>query len=163
MIIILMGVSGSGKSTVGQALATVLGWNFCDADQFHSAAAKEKMSQGIPLNDQDRSPWLESLQSAIDEWLREEKNRVLACSALKSSYRQTLRCDDARVKLIYLQGSFETISERLKNRKNHFMKEDLLQNQFDTLEEPNEEAAINVDVSQSPAAIVQEIKKRLEL
>ncbi|MEQ8383299.1 MAG: gluconokinase [Coleofasciculus sp. A1-SPW-01] len=96
MIIIVMGVSGSGKSRVGQALAQRLGWQFRDADDFHPQAAKEKMKQAIPLNDQDRQPWLEAMQSAIDRWIMAGKNTVLACSALKSSYRQVLQIQDSQ-------------------------------------------------------------------
>ena len=162
MIVIVMGVSGAGKSSVGQNLARSLQWDFRDADSFHSAAAKEKMRHGIALNDCDRHPWLNKMQQAIAHWLRAEKNIVFACSALKSSYRQVLYCDDPRVKLIYLQGSFELIFERLKTRQNHFMNENLLQSQFNTLEEPKRSQAIYIDVSQPIQLIVEEIINYLE-
>jgi gluconokinase len=163
MIIIVMGVSGSGKSRVGQALAQRLGWQFRDADDFHTQAAKEKMKQAIPLNDQDRQPWLEAMRSAMDQWLIAGKNTVLACSALKSSYRQVLHLQDSRVQFIYLQGSFELIYKRLKNRQNHFMKESLLQSQFETLEEPTPTEAIYIDASQSPEVIVQSVINKLDI
>ena len=163
MIVIIMGVSGSGKTTVGQTLAQTLGWHFCDADELHSPAAKDKMNRGIPLNDADRKPWLQALQSTIENWLITGKNTVLACSALKSSYRQILHSDHPQVKLIYLKGSFELILERLKHRQNHFMKENLLQSQFDTLEEPSKSEAIYIDAGQSPQVIVQTIISCFEL
>jgi len=163
MIIIVMGVSGSGKSRVGQALAQRLGWQFQDADDFHTQAAKEKMKQAIPLNDQDRQPWLQAMGSAIDRWLIAGKNTVLACSALKSSYRQILGIQDSRVQFIYLQGSFELIYKRLKHRQNHFMKESLLQSQFETLEEPTPSGAIYIDACQSPEVIVQQVINQLNL
>ena len=163
MIVILMGVSGSGKSKIAIDLAEVLGWEFDDADEFHSWEAKEKMSQGIALNDHDRQPWLEKMQSAIDHWLMAGENHCLACSALKSRYRRTLRCDDSRVKLVYLQGSFDLIYNRLQNRQGHFMDENMLQSQFDALEEPLTEEAIYIDISQTPQEIVEEIKKYLEV
>ncbi|MFP4124038.1 gluconokinase [Coleofasciculus sp.] len=163
MIIIVMGVSGSGKSRVGQALAQRLGWQFRDADDFHTQAAKEKMKQAIPLNDQDRQPWLEAMRSAMDQWLIAGKNTVLACSALKSSYRQVLHLQDSRVQFIYLQGSFELIYKRLKHRQNHFMKESLLQSQFETLEEPTPTEAIYIDASHSPEVIVQSVIDKLDI
>ena len=159
MIILVMGVSGSGKTTIGQLLAKSLKWEFCDADALHPAANVEKMSRGIPLDDVDRKPWLQRLQQAITQWLQEDKNMVLACSALKTAYRQLLLQDKQRMRLVYLKGDFQLIQERLQSRPHHYMPPDLLQSQLDTLEEPFE--AIYVDVSQPPEAIVQEIKTRL--
>ncbi|GAX44090.1 carbohydrate kinase [Tolypothrix sp. NIES-4075] len=155
MIILVMGVSGSGKTTIGQLLAESLHWEFRDADSFHSPENIEKMRHGIPLNDLDRMPWLLAMQQAIQDWLQENKNVVLACSALKDSYRQYLLIGDEAVKLVYLKGSFELIKKRLQERHHHFMSEKLLKSQFDTLEEPSD--AISVDVSQSPEEIVQNI------
>jgi gluconokinase len=150
-----MGVSGSGKTTIGQLLAESLHWEFRDADSFHSPENVEKMRHGIPLNDLDRMPWLLAMQQAIQDWLQENKNVVLACSALKDSYRQYLLIGNEGVKLVYLKGSFELIQERLQERHNHFMSEKLLKSQFDTLEEPAE--GILVDVFESPEEIVQNI------
>ncbi|MBD2343052.1 gluconokinase [Anabaena subtropica] len=156
MIIIVMGVSGSGKTTIGKMLAESLHWDFHDADSFHSPDNIEKMRRGIPLDDNDRIPWLQSLQIAITNWLQEKRNVVLACSALKASYRQFLVLD-SDVKLVYLQGTFELIQTRLQKRENHFMNIDLLTSQFASLEEPDN--VILVDISQSPQVIVEVIRK----
>ncbi|MTJ36996.1 gluconokinase [Dolichospermum sp. UHCC 0260] len=156
-----MGVAGSGKTTIGQALAAATGWEFSDADWFHSAAAKEKMNRGEPLTDTDRAPWLQTMREAIAQWLQADKNAILACSALKVSYRQILCYDDPRVKLVYLQGSYGLIEQRLRDRIGHFMKADLLQSQFETLEEPTAAEAIYIDISQNLEAIIQEIKDYL--
>lgn len=160
MVIIIMGVSGSGKTTIGQMLAESLHWKFQDADSFHPLDNIEKMRHGIPLNDVDRIPWLQSLQIAISNWLQENKNVVLACSALKVSYRQYLVLSND-VKLVYLYGSFELIKDRLQKRQNHFMGVELLTSQFESLEEPDN--VIRVDISQSPQVIIQDIKKVLEV
>ncbi|MGH2413366.1 MAG: gluconokinase [Brasilonema sp.] len=159
MIILVMGVSGSGKSTLGQLLADSLNWEFSDADAFHSLENIEKMRHGIPLNDLDRMPWLLALQQAIQQRLQENKNMVLACSALRASYREVLVLDEERVKLVYLKGSFELIQKRLQQRHGHFMSEKLLKSQFDALEEPS--GAITVDVSELPEVVVQEIRMSL--
>ncbi len=159
MIVVVMGVSGSGKSTIGQLLAASLDWEFSDADTFHSVANIEKMSHGIPLSDEDRMPWLHQLQSAIAQWLLEDKNVVLACSALKSSYRQILWQDPKKMRLVYIKSSFELLQKRLQHRRNHFMAENLLQSQFDILEEP--EDSIKVDANQEAIASVQQIRERL--
>ena len=155
MILIVMGVSGSGKTTVGKLLAQSLNWDFSDADDFHPSANIEKMSLGIPLEDADRLPWLLQLQTTIDWWLLENKNVVLACSALKASYREMLCRNEQRIKIVYLKGDFELFAARLKNRENHYMKADLLSSQLDTLEEP--EDAIIVDASQPVEVIVGQI------
>ncbi|MBD2448111.1 gluconokinase [Nostoc sp. FACHB-152] len=157
MIVIVMGVAGSGKTTVGQALAAATGWEFSDADLFHSAIALAKMARGEPLTDADRTPWLQTMQSAIARWLQEDKNVILACSALKSTYRQILGGDDPRVKFIYLKGSYELIQQRLRDRVGHFMKADLLPSQFDTLEEPTATQAFYVDISQNLEEIIDDI------
>ena len=159
MIILVIGVSGSGKTTVGKLLAQSLGWGFSDADEFHPKANIEKMSHGIPLSDADRMPWLQAMQRAIDNWLQEDQNMVLTCSALKEAYRQMLLRDKERVQLVYLKGSFELIKQRLEHRPHHYMKVDMLQSQFDTLQEPQE--AIVVDITQSPEVIVQQIRTSL--
>jgi gluconokinase len=154
-----MGVSGSGKSSIGQLLADSLDWEFSDADAFHSPENIEKMRHGIPLNDLDRVPWLLALQQAIQQWLQENKNMVLACSALKASYRQVLVLDEKRVIVVYLKGSFELIQKRLQQRHGHFMGEKLLKSQFDALEEPS--GAVTVDISEPLEVIVQNIRVSL--
>ena len=159
MITIVMGVSGSGKTTVGKLLAQSLNWDFSDADDFHPSANIEKMSRGIPLEDADRLPWLLQLQAAIDRWLLENKNVVLACSALKASYREILCRDQQRMKIVYLKGPFHLLATRLKTRENHYMKADLLLSQLETLEEP--ENAIIIDASQPLELIVRQIKNHL--
>ena len=159
MIVIVMGVSGSGKTTVGKLLAQSLNWDFSDADDFHPPANIKKMSLGIPLEDADRLPWLLQLQTTIDWWLLENKNVVLACSALKASYREMLCRNEQRIKIVYLKGDFELFAARLKNRENHYMKADLLSSQFHTLEEP--EDAIVVDASQVLEVIVLQIRSHL--
>ena len=159
MIAIVMGVSGSGKTTVGKLLAESLNWDFSDADDFHPPANIEKMSRGIPLEDADRLPWLLHLQGTIDRWLLENKNVVLACSALKASYREMLFRDKQRMKIVYLKGDFELFAARLKTRENHYMKVDLLLSQFAILEEP--ENAIIIDASQQLELMVRQIKNDL--
>ncbi|MEH2191430.1 MAG: gluconokinase [Nostoc sp.] len=161
MIIIIMGVSGSGKTTIGKLLADSLNWEFSDADTFHSSENVEKMRCGIALSEADRIPWLEDLQTAIKHWLQENKNVVLACSALKDSYRQFLVLDSESTKLVYLKGSYELIQIRLQERSNHYMSEKLLNSQFDTLEEPLD--TIPMDVAQPPQIIVQNIRKALSI
>ncbi|BAY68711.1 gluconokinase [Nostoc sp. PCC 7120 = FACHB-418] len=155
-----MGVSGSGKTTIGQMLAESLHWEFHDADSFHSPDNIEKMRRGIPLDDNDRIPWLQSLQTAIINWLQDNRNVVLACSALKASYRQFLVLD-SDIKLVYLQGTFELIQTRLQKRENHFMNRELLTSQFASLEEPDN--VILVDISQSPQVIVQAIRTMIKV
>lgn len=161
MIVVVMGVSGSGKSTIGKLLAASLKWEFSDADDFHAVANIEKMSQGIPLTDTDRQPWLEKLHSAIAQWLLQGKNVVLACSALKSSYRQMLWQDTEQMRLVYIKSSFEVLQKRLQQRQNHFMAATLLKSQFDTLEEPKH--AIVVDANQPALVSVQQIRASLGL
>lgn len=160
MIILLMGVSGSGKTTIGKLLAETLNWEFSDADNFHPATNIEKMRLGIPLNDADRKLWLEDLQAAIKNWLQENKNVVLACSALKTTYRQMLIIDSC-IQLVYLKGSFDVIENRLKARQNHFMTEKLLKSQFHDLEEPDN--CICVDVSELPEVIVKKTRTALAI
>jgi len=160
MVIILMGVSGSGKTTIGRLLSKQLGWAYYDADDFHSAANVEKMHSGIPLNDEDRRPWLESLRKLIHKSLDHDENIVLACSALKESYREYLVLDE-RVRLVYLKGDYDLIQERLNERHGHYMNPKLLDSQFDTLEEPTD--ALTVDVSSTPREIVKTIRKHLGL
>src|SRR5436853_3180375 len=160
MVIILMGVTGSGKTTIGRLLSKQLGWKYAAADDFPSAANVEKMHNGIPLNDEDRRPWLESLRDLIRKGLETGENIILACSALKESYRQYLVLDE-RVRLVYLKGDYETIQKRLNERHGHYMNPKLLDSQFDTLEEPQD--ALRVDVSSTPEEIVKTIREGLGL
>ena len=157
---IVMGVAGSGKTTVGEALARHLGWNFYDADAFHPAANIEKMANGTPLTDSDRAPWLAALHSLISTSLKENRPGVLACSALKESYRRKLLDGNDGVQIVYLKGSYDLIWSRLSRRKDHYMKPQMLQSQFETLEEPAD--ALTLDVSLPVAELVAEILKRLE-
>ena len=158
MVIVVMGVAASGKTTVGHMLAEELGWAFYDADDFHSEASVEKMSRGVPLDDEDRRPWLERLRELIRECLSLGRDAVLACSALKERYREQLLID-GRVKFVYLKASRPLICERLNERSDHFMKAEMLDSQFDALEEP--EASTHYDASRPPAELVREIRQRL--
>jgi gluconokinase len=159
MIIILMGVSGSGKTTVGRLLARDLGWPFYDGDDFHPQANIDKMRQGIPLTDADRDSWLTALRRQIDNLIGNHQSAVLACSALKQAYRDRLRGDWPEVRFIYLKGDYALIRRRLRKRRGHFMKADLLTSQFATLEEP--QGVPTVDIAQTPEAIVECIKQAL--
>jgi len=161
MIILVMGVSGSGKTTIGKLLADSLNWEFSDADDFQSPENVEKMQHGIPLTEADRTPWLHDLQTALKWWLHENRNVVLACSALKNSYRQLLLIDSDRIKLVYLKGSYSLIQKRLQERINHYMPAKLLESQFDALEEPLD--ALIVGIEQPPQMIVQTIRSTLNL
>ncbi len=158
--IIIMGVSGCGKTTIGKQLAQNLGWQFYDADDFHPLENRLKMSQGVPLNDEDRAEWLYTLQQLIHKNIEERRSLVLACSALKQRYREILS-DNKYVRFVYLRGSYEQIKTRLKRRKDHFMPVQLLQSQFEALEEPQD--AFFVDISNSPEDIINLIRKGMEL
>jgi len=160
MIIVLMGVTASGKSTVGKLLARQIGWSFFEGDDFHSAGNIEKLRRGEPLNDEDRRPWLHAIREVIHEAIDRGENAVIACSALKASYRRTLQIDE-QVSFVYLKASIALIQERLKNRVGHFMNPHLIQSQFDTLEEPKE--ALQVDAGSTPAEIVQAIRNGLSV
>ena len=155
MIYLIMGVSGSGKTTIGRALSQELGYTFYDADDFHPPENIAKMSQGIPLSDSDRLPWLLAIKSVMNEHQQLQKNAVITCSALKQSYRNLLQENTIDIIWIYLQGSYETILKRLQKRSEHFMKDKMLISQFKTLEEPKN--AVVIDVNLSVEEIVQEI------
>lgn len=156
-----MGVSGSGKTTVGRKLADKLNWNFYDADDFHPKTNLEKMSRGIPLTDEDRWPWLDQLHSLILELIEKDQPAVLACSALKASYRERLLRDTRHTVLVYLRGSYKLIKRRMEARVDHYFEADMLTSQFKSLEEPHE--ALVIDIDAHPSAIVREIIKSLNL
>jgi gluconokinase len=160
MIVILMGVVGSGKTTVGRLLADQLGWEFADADDFHSPANVEKIRKGIGLTDADREPWLQSLHSAIVRWIAERRSVVLACSALKRIYRSELEVGP-EVRFVYLKGGASLIASRLKARRGHFANEQILASQLSDLEEP--ENAVTVGIAGMPSEIAKEIRNKLAL
>jgi gluconokinase len=160
MIVIVMGVVGAGKTTVGKLLASHLGWEFADADDFHPQSNVEKIRQGFALTDEDREPWLDRLTEAIVRWIGEGKSVVLACSALKRAYREKL-VPGPQVRLVYLKGGAALIADRLRSRHGHFAGESILASQLADLEEP--EKAIIVDISDTPEQIVAEIKRALAM
>jgi gluconokinase len=156
MVVVVMGVAGSGKTTVGRMLADKLAWEFVDGDDFHSSANKEKMRRGIPLTDADRQPWLEALRGVVLDWLQRGSDGVLACSALKRSYRDRLRAGED-VRFIYLKGDDEVLEQRLRGRAGHFAGPDLLASQLERLEEPSELEAVTIAGALPPEAIVEQI------
>ena len=158
MIVIVMGVVGAGKTTVGSLLAERQGWEFADADDFHPQSNVEKIRKGISLNDEDREPWLRRLREAIKEWIAAGRNGVLACSALKRAYREELQAGPD-VHFVYLKGSAALIGERLRARQGHFAGEQILAGQFADLEEPD--SAVIVEISSTPEQIVDEIRRKL--
>ena len=161
MVIILMGVSGAGKTTVGQLLAGDLNWPFYEGDVFHPRSNVVKMAQGIALTDDDRWPWLDELHKLIDGLVASGQNAVVACSALREAYRRHLWRGDARVVFVYLKGDYGLISSRLAERQDHFTKADLLESQYRTLEEP--EGVPTLDVGLEPGEIVEAAKQALGL
>jgi gluconokinase len=160
MIVIVMGVAGVGKTTVGNLLATELRWDFADADAYHSSENIRRMTEGIPLTDAERLPWLRTLRQAIESWISNEKNVVLACSALKQSYRELLAVS-SDVKFVYLSGAFPLIEKRMRERTGHYMHDDMLRSQVDSLEEPI--GIPKIDVSGVPDEIVREIRCQLKI
>lgn len=159
MIVILMGVSGAGKTTIGELLAQDLGWPFYDGDDFHPPENIAKMSRGISLTDDDRTAWLAAVRQLLEQLLQEQHSAIFACSALKASYRKQLKRTDTAVQLVYLKGDYELIQHRLRARHGHFMKADLLASQFAALEEPMDIPSVEID--KEPREIVSEIKQRL--
>jgi gluconokinase len=155
-----MGVSGCGKTTIGKALAMKLGWDFYDADDFHTSENIAKMSNGIPLNDDDRGPWLVALHALISTCLKENKHGVLACSALKECYRQMLLTGNQGLLIVYLKGDYDLIWARMIARPGHYMKPEMLKSQYDALDEPTN--GLVVDVSLSVDEIVTYILERTE-
>ncbi len=163
MIVVVCGVAGVGKTTVGRSLARELGWKFYDADNFHPVANIKKMKQGIALSDEDRQPWLEKLRQSIERCLAEQKNAVFACSALKKAYRDRLRVTK-EVKFVFLRASRTRVAEQLQRRRGHFMPATLLDSQFADLEKPQpEEHALIVDVAGLPGEVASLIKTKLSL
>jgi gluconokinase len=163
VIVIIFGVSGAGKTTVGELLARELGWHFLEADDFHPAANIEKMRSGHPLTDEDRSPWLERLRHQIERSLAAGENAVLACSGLKRAYRDRLRVSD-QVKFVFLSGDYAVIERQLRSRHGHFMNPALLQSQFDDLEQPKPgEKVLPIELGRTPEQIVERIKRKLNL
>jgi len=160
MIIILMGVAGSGKTTVGNALANELGWDFFDADDFHSPENREKMSRGIPLTDEDRASWLKDLQNVLKKSIQSNRSCIMACSALKEKYRRALLVNQ-EVHFVYLRGTYRQILKRLARRKAHFVPPSLLASQFETLEEPT--GQLTIDIRFPLKQIVQTIRKELKI
>lgn len=160
---LLMGPVGCGKTTVGKLLATELSWEFAEGDDFHSLANIEKMSRGVGLTDEDRVPWLQSIRDAMLQWQAQGRNVILACSALKGSYREFLGlpANAKEIKLVYLKGTRDLLRERLRSRKGHYANEQLLASQLANLEEPTE--AVTIDAAPPPKEIVSEIRKRLNL
>ena len=163
MIVIVFGVSGAGKTTVGKLLAQKLGWKFVEADDFHPRANIEKMHRGVPLTDKDRWPWLEKLRDLIKRCVESRENAVLACSALKRAYRERLSVS-AEVKFVFLRGSRALIAKQLHRRRGHFMNPALLQSQFADLEEPeSDEGAVTIELGRTPDKLVEEIKTKLHV
>lgn len=161
MVIVLMGVAGSGKTTVGQLLATQLGWSFRDADDFHPPANVAKMSAGVPLTDTDRAPWLAAIRAHLDEKLARDEGAVVTCSALRERYRTVLLGDGVGVKLIHLTGDPALLATRIGGRQGHFMKPEMLPSQLAALEPPSD--ALTIDIAPPPPEIVAHIRRDLSL
>ena len=160
---VIMGVSGSGKTTIGTALARALDVPFVEGDQLHPRANVERMARGIPLTDEDRQPWLIAIAQRLQEADRTGSGLVIACSALKRSYRDLLRSrGSAKIRFVYLRGDQSLVADRLKSRHGHFMPASLLESQFAALEEPDpKEHVLVCDIGESPAAIVDSLVQRV--
>lgn len=162
MIIVIMGVAGAGKTTVGRELAAALGWRFCDGDEFHSPQHIDQLRRGIPLTDDDRRPWLATIRKAIGGWVNRRESVVLACSLLKAAYRLSVLADYSdHVRIVYLKAGRDLLQQRLSHRTGHFMGAALLASQCDILEEPAE--AVVVDAAQPTAILVGQIRSTLNL
>jgi gluconokinase len=156
-----MGVSGAGKTTIGDTLSRELGWPFLDGDTLHPPENVQKMSKGIPLSDADRAPWLAAVRDKIQAFINRGQSAIVACSALKRKYRETLRADNGEVVFVYLKGSPQLLASRLRARKRHFMRPELLDSQLETLEPPHD--AIIVEVDRSPREIVRQIRRAVKI
>lgn len=161
LVIVLMGVAGCGKTTVGTLLASQLGWIFRDGDAFHPPANIAKMAAGTPLNDADRAPWLASIRHFIEQQLAAGQSAVVACSALREEYRRVLSEGLPQVKLVHLSGNYDLILSRMGARQGHYMRPEMLTSQFATLEAPRD--TLTVDIAQPPEAIVAEIRTSLSV
>ena len=161
MVIVIMGVSGCGKTTIGHLLAGLLGWSFIDADDHHPSQNIEKMRNGLPLTDADRLPWLQALSRILADCHQHGQNAILACSALKQDYRHLLGVDQKQTVSVLLDGRFDQILARIKSREHAFMDEKLLQSQFDMLERPTD--GLTIDVTKNPTEICSQIMSRLDL
>ena len=161
MILVLFGVSGSGKTTIGRLLAQELDWNFYDADDFHPTSNVEKMRQGLPLAEADRWPWLERLRELLTQGIARKEELILACSALKEEYRKYLHIND-EIKWIFLKGEYQLIADRIQDRRGHFMNPNLLRDQFEVLEEPRGNAVV-IDIAADPTTIVERIRNKLRI
>ncbi|MBM3546231.1 MAG: gluconokinase [Alphaproteobacteria bacterium] len=154
-----MGVSGSGKTTIGKGFAKAVGWSFEEGDRWHPPANVEKMRAGTPLNDEDRWPWLDALSKAIGEWIATDRPTVLACSALKQVYRDRLSGGRPEVVFAYLKGTSELVGDRVSRRRHEYMPPTLLPSQFATLEEPID--AIPLDIGKSPPRLIEQLRRAL--
>ena len=162
--LVVMGVSGSGKSTIADKLAEHLGWRYEDGDRFHPASNVAKMSAGDPLTDEDRRPWLQAISDEIDRVCRAGEHAVIACSALKRAYRDILVHGRSDVRIVFLDGTQELIANRLAQRKGHFMPPGLLASQFKTLEPPGpDEKPVTASIDASVDAVVEDIVSQLRL
>jgi gluconokinase len=163
VIVIVFGVSGAGKTTIGKLLAKRLGWRFLEADDFHPRGNIEKMRDGLPLMDKDRWPWLKLLREQIERSLAANENAVIACSALKRKYRERLRVSND-VKFVLLRGDYALVEKQLHSRRGHFISSDLLRSQFADLEEPeSDEDAVTIELGRAPEELVEEIETKLRL
>lgn len=161
MVIILMGVSGAGKSTVGKMLAKTIHGRFYDADDYHSASSREKLKSGIPLTEEDRRPWLTWLHELIGEWVKRTPTTILACSALKESYRAFLKDNRQDVEFVYLKADLPTVLARVEGQKDRLLHPSLLSRQFEELEEP--QGVLTLDIHRPPEEIVEAIRRHFNL